>query len=333
MAVTNYPDGLSSRGVLLPSSLPLGLQQGKSFFVNPESGNDGFDGGSPQTALSTLERALQLCTAGAGDVVYLMSDGTTATTARITTAGGLIWNKDNTHLIGLCAPVSLSQRARISHSASAGVGVTPLFTLSANGCVVMNIQFFAGYASDVDQVGFVMSGARCYVGNCHIAGAASALPAARAGSIQLSLVGSENVFDGCTIGVDTVTYGANSVVVVAGTGGTGAARNIFRRCLFPTFTDSASHLMVSAAASTFDRWILFEDCVFINAIQSTSTAMTAMMSIDGTGSPAGMVILRQCDMFGATYWVGADDSQVMIAARAGAANSQLWGVGRTADLP
>ncbi len=329
--VTNFPYGLSSFGTVLPSS--IGMQSGATFFVDPVNGNDGNDGGSPVTAFKTLPIAYAACTAAKGDTVYLISNGAASGTARLTSL--LTWEKANTHLIGVCAPSQLSQRARVSDPSAQATTFPELFKLNAAGCRIENIQFFQNNSTDEDTICFEVGSAAvsCYIANCAISGMGNLTPAARAGSMTLKLVGAENVFDQCTIGIDTITRGANSEIVIAGTGASGAARNIFRNCYFPTYTSSASHLWVSAAASTFDRWILFDNCTFMNAIQSGSTTMTSVMSITGTGSPAGMVLLKNSVEFGATYWVGADTSKVMLATSNGAADSKLFGIARTADLP
>lgn len=332
MGQTNFPNGVNIAPFNIPTLMPMS-SKGTAFFVDPVNGNDGMSGLDLANAVKTVPRAYQLCTAGRGDVVFLFNDGNLTGCARLTEL--LTWSKANTHLIGICAPAAISQRARISETSGQSATFPLLFKLDAPGCMIQNIQFFKGGSFDEDSncIEVTTNAQRCYFGNVHIAGMGNATPALRAGSMSLKLIGAENVFDGCTIGVDTTTHGANSEVVIAGTGSSGAARNIFRNCLFPTYTSSASKLWVSAAASTFDRWILFEGCTFINAIQSGSTTMTSAMSITGTGSPAGMAIVRNSDLFGATYWTGADTAKVMLIGNPGAADSKLIGIGLVADKP
>jgi len=291
------------------------------------NGSDGAEGNQINASLKTLTEAYSRCVSGRGDVVYLLNNGLSTGTARL--ASLLTWAKNNTHLVGLCAPSQLSQRARISHSATAGIGFPLLFKVAAAGCTFQNLQWFQGYAVDEDQTCLELTSAaqRCVFSNCHIAGMGAALPAARAGSMTLKLGGAENVFQGCTIGLDTESRtAANSEVVV-----TVGLRNIFRDCLFPTFAGNAGHLFLSAANGTIDRWLLMQRCIFINAIQSTATAMTSALSVGS--AMGGMVILDGCSLYGATYWVGADTAKVMLIGAPGAANSQLIGIGLTADKP
>lgn len=326
--ITAFPNGISSFGSTLPSS--FGVQSGQSLFVDVVNGNDGNPGNAPGNgnALSTLARALQLCVAGRGDIVYLISDGSTAATARPTAT--LDWNKANTHLIGVCAPGPISQRARIANATSTS-GVTPLVKFSAAGCYIANLQIFLGYTTDEDQIAceLAVGGTRCTFNNVQFAGMGDTVPAARAGSMSIKLGGAENWFTHCTIGLDTIsrTTTNSEMGITVGT------RNVFDDCLFITYAGSAGHLYMSAAASTIDRFILFRRCTFINAIQSGATTMTAAMSINGTGSPAGMALLDDCKLYGATYWVAADTAKVMLSGPTGAANSQLYGIARTADLP
>lgn len=330
MGSTNFPNGVNIAPFSIPIMMPMS-KYGKAYFVDPVNGNDGRIGSNIDASLQTLARAYELCVTGRGDVVYLFNDGSTTGTARLTTQ--LTWSKANTHLVGICAPSALSQRARISHSATAGIGFPTLFKLDAPGCMIQNVQFFQGYAVDEDQICFELSSlaTRCYFNNVHFAGIGATLPAARTGSASMKLGGAENVFDGCTIGIDTTPrQAANSEIIV-----TVGTRNLFRDCLFPTYAGSsgAGHLFVSAAASCLDRWIMFRRCLFINSIQSGATAMTAAMSINGTGSPAGMAILDNCTSYGSTYWTSADTSKVMLIGAPGAANSQLIGLGLVADHP
>ncbi len=77
MGLTNFPNGITSLGVPLPSGggLPLG---GTTYFVDTVNGNDGYDGKAPSAdgsgsgPLSTVERAFELV--ADNDVVYLKGD-------------------------------------------------------------------------------------------------------------------------------------------------------------------------------------------------------------------------------------------------------------------
>ena len=66
------------------------------------------------------------------------------------------------------------------------------------------------------------------------------------------MAGSENLFERCTIGVDTVTTGTGMAgLVFAATGG--AARNVFRDCLFTLYAGHAGTIFVELPRQCGDR--------------------------------------------------------------------------------
>jgi hypothetical protein len=108
----------------------------------------------------------------------------------------------------------------------------------------------------------------------------------------------ENVFEGCTIGVDTFNRSAAGANVELASA---SNRNTFRGCFFPAFCDNAGALFVKAAsAADIDRYVHFQNCTFHNAVLSSSTTMTVGMSIHA--AVGGTVILDGCSILGATDW-------------------------------
>src|SRR5690349_8733817 len=121
MTLTNFPNGITSFGVPVIGGiggLPL---TGTWFFVDPANGSDSFDGLSPSSAFATLYMAHSRMTAGKNDVCYLIGNGSTTATARLSTAlaqsvdssvtaGTLVWSKNACHLIGETAPTKVAQR-------------------------------------------------------------------------------------------------------------------------------------------------------------------------------------------------------------------------------
>jgi len=305
---TTEDQALINQNFALLSGLTQG--QGTAYFVDAVNGKDFYDGTfpSPQANGSsgpkqTLQGAYNACygtstTLGKNDTVVVLANGGTNATLRVESA--FTWAKGETHLVGICAPVLMSQRARLAPS-STTTAFANFFTLSASGCVFQNIQWFNGFTTGTTaQIGVTVTGSRNYFKNCHIAGMGDTESAADAGSRSLK-IGSggsgENVFDSCTIGIDTVTRSAaNASVEFAGA----TPRNVFRDCLFPLMTSSATVLgILGTGNGCVDRFNLFERCAFINATKSTSTGMTALLSFT-TASPGGMVIFKNCAMVGVT---------------------------------
>lgn len=129
-----------------------------------------------------------------------------------------------------------------------------------------------------------------------------ATSATDAGSRNILLKAGENFFRHCNIGLDTVTRtGANASVEVSG----GSPRNYFEDCTFLFLSgDGATLGLLTAAAAALDRWILFRNCLFINCVQSTATAMATLCTL--AASQGGMAIFHGCGLFGVTKIGGAN---------------------------
>jgi len=219
-------------GGLLP---PLG-RNSKAFFVDPANGSDSHSGESIDKALDTIAAAYAKTVSGRGDVVYLLGDGATTGTARDV---AIVWANSNTHLAGLCAP-GINRRARIAPATSGAVDVdayTPYITVSGSGCIFSNVSIFQGQSEDTKpSVGMYVSGSRNYFNNVDVITGAHANQGDEAATYQLQVLGSENVFDTCYIGQDTVFRSAANANVRFGNGaGTSdqASRNVFKNCIFP----------------------------------------------------------------------------------------------------
>lgn len=306
MGLTNFPNGISSFGIpVLGGGSNTWSTQGTAYFVDAVHGSDSYSGKSPKRAFASIATAYAACTDGHGDVVYILSDGTTSSTARLSAT--LTWAKNNTHLIGLGAPSMLSQRSRIAPTAAA-TQFTPFITLSGSGCLFQNVSFFYGFTTGVNaaNVCLALSGSRNAIVNCHIAGMGTALAGDHAGGRSVEVTGSENYFGHSTIGLDTMPRSAANAEI--GFSGGSAARNMFEDCMILSFADNAGHLFVTAAtALCMDRWQWFKNCLFMNPTDSTASAMTVGMSTHAT--MGGTIVIDNSFMIGATD-VASDFTQV-----------------------
>jgi hypothetical protein len=292
-------------------SLPIMGSSGKAFFVDPARGSDGNRGTSWDRPLATVTKALSLCTDKAGDVVYLLNDGNTSGTSRDTAT--IDWSKDNTHLVGLCAPSMISQRARISPPTSATAIVTPQMTVSADGCVFANVAFFEGTSEDsVASECIRVTGSRNYFYNVammNMGDATNGHAGDEATSCHLKINGGgENLFENCYIGLDTAARSvANANVELIGA----TTRNIFKNCVFPAYADNADALFVKIDGSgDIDRFVMFDGCIFTNATSSAATTMTGAMDVHA--SAGGHVIVKDCMLIGATDWEAADSTVIKL---------------------
>lgn len=276
------------------------LTNGTSYFVAPYSGKDANPGKKIKSPLKTLSQAQTKATADKNDVVYLISESNTAASTTDYQSSALAWAKDGVSLIGVNSGTNVNQRSRIAQLSTA-TNVDNLFTLSADNCFISNISVFHGVDDATSKGAVLVSGSHNHIYNCHFAGIGHATMDT-ADNYSLAVSGSENLFENCVIGIDTVARGtaANYELTFSG----GATRNTFRNCIFMTYAEANTHLFMKIASSGTDRWNLFEHCLFINMPTgiASGTTMTEAFDITGGGSPDGLIILKNCTLIGATDW-------------------------------
>lgn len=266
------------------SSQPLGIQQfgaftiqtaaaiqaalqriglgttGNVYYLNPANGNDNGPGTTPATAFQTLAAGYAALASGNNDVLVLIGNGTSTGSARL--AAGFTWAKNAAHLIGVCAPSAVSQRARIApFTGAAQAAFANFFTVSGSGCLFSNLSWFHGFNAGIAAaICVTITGSRNAFVNCDFEGMGDVTSATDAGSrcILISGGGQENFFQHCNIGLDTVERTLhNASVEIAG----GGPRNIFEDCTFPFWSsDGEQYILLAAAAQALDRWVLFKGC-------------------------------------------------------------------------
>lgn len=237
---------------------------GNVYYVDPVNGNDNSgDGSSPANAVATLAIGYALLTSGHNDILILIGNGASTGSARIAT---FTWAKSACHLIGVCAPSMLSQRARIANATTAGITLTAnFFTVSGSGCLFQNISWFhgagAGQTGIAADICLTVSGQRNAFVNCDIEGMGDATGATDTGSRDILITGGENYFQHCNIGLDTIVRtNANYNVQISN----GAARTIFEDCTFLMWSsDGLQCAIYSAGTSSMDRFVLCKRCTAI----------------------------------------------------------------------
>ena len=141
-----------------------------------------------------------------------------------------------------------------------------------------------------------VSGQRNAFVNCDFEGMGDTTASVSSTSRNLKITAGENYFRHCNIGLDTVARtNANASVEVA----SNAARTLFESCTFPIYSsDGLQYALLVAAASGFDRWILFRNCTFI----ATGTATAQLFHLaTSAGSGGGFLALDyQCAAFNVT---------------------------------
>ena len=297
--MTQFADLLSHLGgVPVMTGIPFGANA-KYYFVDPANGSDGNDGKTPATAFATLATAEDKCVANQHDTVFYI-----AGSSSISLSAALTWDKNYTHLVGICAPTHAAQRARI-FLLSTLTGASPLLTISATGCIFQNFYIFQGVNDATSLINVSVTGGRNYFENVHFAGGGHAAQAINGGA-SLKLDGAEeNLFVNCTIGVDTIDA-ATGMMGILFDGE--AHRNMFRNCVVRIRAGNGGAGFVEVIDATgIDRDNVFDNCLFLN---NSGTDLTSGFVIPaGMGAPR-KILLKDCMILG-TAKLDANDRGVL----------------------
>ena len=256
---------------------------GNVFYCDPVNGLDTNDGQTPSTIpgghgpVQTLGAGYNLLRSGFNDVLILLSNGTSTGSARLHAT--FTWAKNAAHLIGVCAPTPISQRARIANG-TADVAFANFFVVSGNGCLFSNLSFFQGFAAGVAaEILVTITGVRNAFLNVDFEGMGDTTGATDAGSRSILIKADENYFYHCNIGLDTVQRtNANASVEMQ----SDAARTIFENCTFLFWSsDGLQYGLLANAAASFDRFVLFKGCNFIAGVGTEIAA--AFHAVAGAG--------------------------------------------------
>ena len=272
---------------------------GNVFYCDPVNGLDTNDGQTPSTTpgghgpVQTLGAGYAFLRSGFNDVLILLSNGASTGSARIHAT--FTWSKNAAHLIGVCAPTPISQRARIANG-TADVAFANFFVISGNGCLFSNVSWFQGFAAGVAaEILITLTGVRNAFLNCDFEGMGDTTGATDAGSRCLLIkAADENYFNHCNFGVDTVQRtNANALVEISN----GTARTIFENCTFLFWSsDGLQYALLANAAASLDRFVLFKGCNFIAGVGTIIAAI--FHAVAGAG---GILCLDStCGVFNVT---------------------------------
>jgi hypothetical protein len=288
----DYIPALKYGNLIYPNDLAgmLGLPSvGNVWYVDAGSGSDTANSGTAaDDAFLTVGQALSAMSADNDDVLIIAS---TNSTGRTTETGAINWNKRRTHIVGNGPLRKINPRNGIGFPA---LGGSVCFTVSATDCSFVNISI----ASFTDNNVLVdVTAAYNSFDHVHFQGIANDTTGDDTAARSLRITGAgEIIVSNSTIGVDTVTRSTtNASLEVTGS----CPRNQFINCDFPMFTDNAGPLFVKAATGNCnERFLIFDGCLFLNAVDGSSTTITVGMDTGATGN--GVIFMRDCWMRGAT---------------------------------
>jgi len=274
----------------------IGFVQGNIIMLDPFAGLDSNDG--INAPVQSLQRAYNIGRPGKNDVIALIGNGLTTATARLNTT--FTWAKNALHLVGMSSGTQFSMRSRIAPFSSS-TAFTPFFTISGNGCLFQNVEWFDGFGTGTTaQIGLNLTGERNVFQNCQISGMGDSTSAGDAGSRSIVITAGENYFRHCVLGLDTITRTALNATVEFQSG---AARTVFEDCTFPALasTAAAALAVLVASASSIDRMTIFKRCLFYNvAAFSGGASATGVAKL--VASAGGAILLQDCTEYGYTDW-------------------------------
>lgn len=301
---------------------------GNAIFVKPYSGLDTNSGEDPTAPLKTLPAALAQADADHNDVVYMIAESNTAANTSDYQEEALVWNKDGVHLVGVNAGPMIGSRSRIAQLSSVKT-IEDLFTVSADNCLIANLEIFQGVAlsTATSPRAVVVSGQRNKIVNCQISGNGDTAGSTdTAGARSLAITGSENFFENCYIGLDTVLRATQTSEIYVGAA---AARNILDRCFVESYTSLSTFKAIQA--TSLERFLMLRDTMLC-CVQGITSAVAPTGAIGNT-TPNGNIYMMGGGVFGYADVTTADDSKTLVLTHSGlAANVVDQGVAKATDV-
>jgi hypothetical protein len=296
---SKFPEGILSMGIpIIGGGLGIAGTQGKVWHVKPYSGNDGNTGDTPDTAYKTLTQALSSATANQNDIVLMYQESNTSASTTDYQATALNWNKDGVHLIGVGGAPVIGSRVRIAQK-STSLTISDLVTISANNCLIANLEIYQGIASAVPATtntarALVVSGMRNKIVNCQISGIGD-LSMDLSLACSLAVTGAENQFISCYIGLDTVlrTTSVSEVNIASA-----ATRTIFDSCIINSYVATASTTFkaLTIAAGSYHTATWLRNCMLCSETNRTGASAAQTGAI--LHSAAGNVFMLDGGVFG-----------------------------------
>ena len=284
MNVTNFPSGVSSMGVQLPSS-GIPSTYGRYIFVDADNGNDGNDGRTLGTAVATIAQAYSLATTNKDDVIVLSTNAVHTLTAM------LDLSKNRVHFVSLDTfGRRYGQRAKVYMGVT--TAVTDVFVVKNTGVgnTFTGIKFYSDNTSAYCVATVGEGGEYAVYNNCEFYNSTLLNSNTRA---EMALNGDSAQFYNCTLGslADAVVGNVvrPAILLTASTVGTGLVSRdvLFDNCRFWKQAGGTGTSMIKGGTNDIERIMEFHDCQFVaNPLGSAPAVAIAL----GTQA-VGMVIL------------------------------------------
>jgi len=285
------------------------------FYVDAVSGNDTTNGGrSWEDAFKTLAQAENVATSNIYDVIVIAPSGVGGAGGTDESAN-ITWDKNHITVLGGTAPVDVSQRAKIEWTTDS---VDPGLTITGQGNRFIGVQFITLQASN--DVLVSLTGSRNYFGGVHFAGIGNATAGDDATARCIALSGAEeNLFEGCTLGLDTVARSTTNATVSMASQ---CARNIFRNSKFIMHADNVgpNHLLITGA-SGIQRWNEFNNCTWYSHWTNNGDKVTHVVDAAAQTATGHILMTGRQVMVGFDDWEAADSGRLYFEPASSTANA------------
>ena len=265
-----------------------GMGPGDHFYVDYEKGADGHDGNSWGRALRTYSEAIRRVTSNNNDVIHI--DGN----QEIMELGMVTLDKNRVHIVGHNGALGhYGPGARINIGLTTDVLDIALFKNTGVRNTFTGIKFSSNNTKDIARHTVHEAGEYARYRNCEIVKISHL---ADGDAADLLLQGDSAQFYETTIGVSSLpTVGAvrRPNVLCYYLAGKRPKDVLFRQCLFPKMAGNAAAMMVYITnTQCIERWIMFDDCTFINNVAAAADPNYAV-GVSGAQT-VGVVILKNC---------------------------------------
>lgn len=300
-------DALSVRLGVIVADVRFVANSSSNSFVKPLT-KRGISYGSIYT---NLQEAHDSCIEGQNDVVVL-TPGTHDINLGTFGEDGVLWDKDNTHLISSYPATQYNGQVRLASQGANGVNTT--LSIQCKESIFMDFNVTNSHSATDDicaiQIGdgtnsTFRNNLFRFVGIAGCIGA-SALSDADSTSLRMKSAGN-NLFEYCQIGHTIAQKTAANAALTFALGSTSwcSQNNTFRKCQLLSWSNtSTSYIVKSDGVNCMDRNQYFEDCLFSNF--DNGGAKPAAVFHLPAGTPTGYrVVLRRCMQDGSTAWLSA----------------------------
>ncbi len=289
MGLTNFPHGITSFGIPINGNGEPGVGKEIRLVTSKTSGSDAcYDLLAERkvddtTIYSTFSTAYNAMVTGRNDKMLIYPGSHSLSSDPAIAKNMCIF--EGTHY----GP-KFNKRSRIGMSTT----FSPMLTVSGYGNTFKNLYTMHGTAS-TDYIGWSITGARNAFYDVHFGGPMAAAQGGHASYNGVNITGSENYFNGCVFGTNTIERDELTPNVTLGAG----TITVFDNCIFTcALTDTDPYFVAVANTSGYTN-AFFNNCKFFAFSANHANKAAVAFTFSG-GSSADIVLDQLCTFAGVT---------------------------------